>query len=205
MFPLFADINGNTAIWDAIESKHYSIFRILFQLAALSDPHTAGSLLCTAAKRNDLAVMKELLKQGLNIDSKDSHGMTAIQIAMEGNHVDMVQLLVMNGADVGDVNTHEFSVSTLHELLQKREIGHLINVSEAMLSDFVLKGQHQEEQKHVCGRHNNVVECPRVSIYRGHPIVRRERGFIEAGRLIRLPRSLEELKTIAGKISKNFP
>jgi hypothetical protein len=125
--------------------------------------------------------------------------MTAIQIAMAENLVDMVQLLVMNGADVAEVHVHGFSASTLNEMLQKREIGHLINVSEAMPSEFVLKGQNQE-QKQIWGRFNGL-ECPRVSIYRGHPEVRREKGFIEAGKLIRLPDSLEKLKIIAGKIS----
>lgn len=192
------DMNGDTALWYAIASKHHSIFRILYQLSALSDPYTAGNLLCTAAKRNDITVMHELLKQGLNIDSKDRHGMTAIQIAMAENHVDMVQLLVMNGADVTDVHIHEFSASILNEILQKREIGHLINVSEAMPSEYVLKVQSQEEQKQIWGRYNGL-DCPRVSIYRGHPVVRRERGFIEAGKLIRLPDSLEKLKIIAGE------
>ncbi|CAL5183097.1 unnamed protein product [Lathyrus oleraceus] len=192
------DMNGNTALWYAIASKHYSIFRILYQLSALSDPYTAGNLLCQATKRNDLTVMNELLKQGLNIDSKDGHGTKAIQIAITENLVDMAQLLVMNGADVADIHTHEFSASTLDELLQKREIGHLINVNEAMPNEFVLKGENQEEHKHIWGRYN-VVECPRVSIYRGHPIVRREKGFTEAGKLIKLPDSLEKLKIIAGE------
>ena len=64
-----ADINGNTALWDATSSKHNSILWILYHCASLSDPYTAADLLCTAAKRNDLTVMKELLKHGLNIDS----------------------------------------------------------------------------------------------------------------------------------------
>ncbi|KAJ1419981.1 RmlC-like jelly roll fold [Sesbania bispinosa] len=192
------DINGDTALWDAIASKHYSIFRILYQLAALSDPHTAGILLCTAAKRNDLTVMNELLKQGLDIDSKDRHGITAIQTAMEENHVDMVQLLVMNGADVSDVHTHEFSTSTLNEMLQKREIGHLITVKEVIPGEVALRGRNQEEQEKIQGKSNGQM-CPRVSIYRGHPAMRREKGIMEAGRLIKLPDSLEELKTIAGE------
>lgn len=192
------DINGNTALWDAIASKHYSIFRVLYQLAALSNPQTAADLLCTAAKRNDLTVMSELLKQGLNIDSKDHHGITAIQIALEENHVDMVQLLVMNGADVAGIHTHEFSASTLSEMLQKREIGHPITVNEAIPSEVVLRGRHEEEQEHIWGRSNGI-RCLRVSIYRGHPIVRKEKGFMEAGKLIKLPDSLEELKTIAGE------
>ncbi|KHN11238.1 Potassium channel AKT2/3 [Glycine soja] len=192
------DMNGNTALWDAIASKHYSIFRILFQLSALSDPNIAGDLMCTAAKRNELTVMTDLLRQGLNVDSKDHRDTTAIQIAMAENHVDMVQLLVMNGADVSDVHNHEFCSSTLNEMLQKREIGHLINVTEVMLSEVVLKGRHQE-QEHNGGRSNSGLKFPRVSIYRGHPVVRREKCSMEAGKLIRLPDSIEELKTIAGE------
>lgn len=191
------DMNGNTALWDAIASKHYSIFRILFQLVALSDPNTAGDLLCTAAKRNELTVMKDLLKLGINVDSRDHQDTTAIQIAMAENRVDMVQLLIMNGADVSDVHYHEFSSSTLNEMLKQREIGHLINVNEAMPGEVVLKGQ-QQEQDHIGGRSTGV-KFPRVSIYRGHPVVRREKCSMEAGKLIRLPDSLEGLKTIASE------
>ena len=98
--PYMADINGNTALWDTISAKHNSIFWILYHCASLSDPYTASDLLCTAGKRNGLTVIKELLKQGLNIDSKNRRGLTAIQIAMVENHTDMIKLLVMNGADV---------------------------------------------------------------------------------------------------------
>ncbi|CAL0309901.1 unnamed protein product [Lupinus luteus] len=84
-------MDDNTALWDDIASKHYSIFRILYQLAALSDPHIAEDLLCTATKRSDVTLMNELLKQGLNVDSKDQHGITPIQVAMEQNHVDMLK------------------------------------------------------------------------------------------------------------------
>ncbi|KAF7842733.1 potassium channel AKT2/3 isoform X1 [Senna tora] len=189
------DINGNTALWDAIESKHYSIFRMLYQPSALSDPHTAGDLLCTAAKRNDITVMSELLKQGLNIDSKDHHGLTAIQVAMTKNHVDMVQLLLMNGSDVADAPTHNFSASTLNEMLQKRE--HRITVHETTPSEVVQKG-HEREQEHIWERDNRP-SFLRVRIYRGHPVLRREKCCKEAGKLIRLPNSLEELKSIAGE------
>ncbi|MED6207356.1 RAC-beta serine/threonine-protein kinase [Stylosanthes scabra] len=192
------DVNGNTALWDAISSKHYSIFRILYQLAALSDPHLPGDLLCTAARRNDLAVMKELLKLGLNVNSKDHQGMSAIQVAMQENHVDMVEFLVMNGADTNGecAYTNGFSALTLNEMMQKREVGHQINVNEAISSEFVLEKKHQEEQKN---KSSNGFNYPRISIYRGHPIHGRGKGSMEPGKLIRLPDSLEDLKTIAGE------
>lgn len=192
-------MNGNTALWDAIVSKHYSIFRLLFQSAAISDQNTAGDLLCTAAKKNELTVMKDLLKQGLNVDSRDRHDATAIQIAMAENHVEMVQLLLMNGADVSDVQNHEFCSSTLTEMLQNCEVGHRINVIESIPSEVALKGKLQEEE-HIGERRYNRPKIARVSIYRGHPVVRKEKGTMQAGKLIRMPDSLAELKNIAGKI-----
>ncbi|XP_050375569.1 potassium channel AKT2/3 [Argentina anserina] len=180
------DINGDTALWEAIASKHHSIFKILYYCAAYSYPYTAGDLLCTAARRNDLTVMKELLKHELHVDSKDCAGKTAVQIAMEENNVDMVNLLVMNGADVTNVSQdYLFPSQTLTDMLQKREIGHRITVPDPTLNELL-------------NFRNDGVKFPRVSIYRGHPVTRRNTCCTESGKLIRLPNSLEELKNIAG-------
>lgn len=194
------DMNGNTALWEAISSKHQSIFRILYHCAAISDPYTAGDLLCTAAKRNDMLVMKELVKYGLNVDAKDRHGRTAIQIAMAENYAEMVNFLVMNGADVISANAYEVSSTNLNDMLQKREIGHRITVhddngtqNEVLLKKLEISALEAKEGKSEGGNRQ------RVSIYRGHPLVRKEARCMEAGRLIKLPNSLEELKKIAGE------
>ncbi|CAN6720117.1 unnamed protein product [Malus baccata var. baccata] len=188
------DTNGNTALWDAIASKHHSIFRSLYFCAAISDPYTAGDLLCTAAKRNNLTVMEELLKQGLNVDSKNQLGKTAVQIAMEENNADMVNLLVMNGADVTNAQNCLFPSQSLTEMLQKREVGHRITVPDSTINEVPLMKNGERNS----GRESYGVNCPRVSIYRGHPMVRKTTCCREAGRVIRLPRSLEELRNIAG-------
>ncbi|KAH9685527.1 Potassium channel AKT2/3 [Citrus sinensis] len=194
------DMNGNTALWEAISSKHHSIFRILYHCTAISDPYTAGDLLCTAEKRNDMSVMEELVKYGLNVDSKDRHGRTAIEIAMAENNVEMVNFLVMNGSDVVGANKCEFSSTNLNDMLQKREIGHRITVhddnstqNEVLLKKLEIIDFEAKEGKSKGGN------CQRVSIYRGHPLVRKQACCMEAGRLIKLPNSLEELKKIAGE------
>ena len=114
-----ADIDGNTAIWEAVAAKHQPVFRILYHWASISDPYLAGDLLCTAARKNDAAVMKELLKQGLHIDSKDPHGMTAVQVAVTENQTDMIKLLLMNGAEVEDTIKHKLSSINLNEYAAK--------------------------------------------------------------------------------------
>ncbi|KAI8030074.1 Potassium channel AKT2/3, partial [Camellia lanceoleosa] len=190
-------------ILTAISSKHHSIFRILYHCSAISDPYTAGDLLCTAAKRNNLAVMEDLLKQGLHIDSKNRNGQTALQIAAAENHVDMTKFIVMSAsADVGNIDQHKLPKSLdLNEMLQKREVGHRIMVPDDVSppNEVVLR-----RRQGVGGKEGNLGGsgghfCPRVSIYRGHPMVRKDSCCTQAGRLIRLPNSFVELKNIAGE------
>ncbi|XP_031392722.1 potassium channel AKT2/3 isoform X2 [Punica granatum] len=192
------DVNGDTALWHAISSNQLSIFRILYHCAATSDPYIAGDLLCTTARRNDIPVMKELLKHGLNVDSKDRQGSTAVQIAMAQNNIEMVNLLVMNGANVVDANSYDFSPDTLNEMIGRREVGHRIVVPDATETrEMPVEGQREEREP--MAEILNRTGYPRVSIYRGHPMARKGSGRIEAGRLIRLPSSIEELKSIAGE------
>uniref|UniRef100_A0A166DZ16 Potassium channel n=1 Tax=Daucus carota subsp. sativus TaxID=79200 RepID=A0A166DZ16_DAUCS len=201
------DIEGNTAMWDAIAAKHHSIFRILYHWASISDPSTSGDLLTTAARRNDVAVMKELLKHGLFVDSKDRHGSTPIQIAMEENHSEMVELLVMNGANINTDDlpktSHKFLSSlNLDEMLQRREVGHQINMLDNVVDNVTAKNLEADDPLKEFKKEKSSkgsIFSIRVSIYRGHPVKRRENCCTEAGRLITLPVSLEELKSIAGK------
>ncbi|PIA41015.1 hypothetical protein AQUCO_02300056v1 [Aquilegia coerulea] len=188
------DKDGNTPLWDAISGKHHSIFRILYHCAAISDPYIAGDLLCLAAKRNDLVIMKELLKHGLNIDSKNRQQLTALQIATAENHIDMVNLLVMNGANTEEVNWNGFSSEIIDKMVQQREVGHRITVHEN-IPNGTEKIIYRNKEEKKCRKGEC---CLRVSIYRGHPALRKKTGCNEAGRLIRLPTSMQHLKLIAG-------
>ncbi|KAJ0513948.1 putative cyclic nucleotide-binding domain, potassium channel, voltage-dependent, EAG/ELK/ERG [Helianthus annuus] len=194
------DVDGNTALWDAIASNHHSIFRLLFHAASISDPFTAGELLCTAAKRNDLTVMKGLLKHGLVVDSKDHHGSTAMQIAVSENNIEMVKLLVMNGADVNDHTIrNQIPEENLMDFLEKREVGHRIVMLEQVQEPVVEKaGWREEAEKGILGK-TQVQFAGRVSIYKGLPMVRRKIGCTDAGKLIKMPNSVMELKIIAGE------
>lgn len=200
-----ADTNGNTPLWDSVAAKHHSIFTLLNHFTYVSNPNISGDLLCLAAKRNDISTMKELLKHGLNIDSKNQQGLTALQTAVCENHVDMVNFLVMNGANVDDVDAYakmacemasedqrRLSLAALDDMVQKREVGHRITVLENPPSVPM-------KQEHVSVSSRNNDYHPRVSIYKGHPLLRD--SCFEAGKLIRLPSSFEQLKKIAGVYS----
>lgn len=191
------DFNGNTALWNAAAEKHQTIFNILYHWASVSDPYVSGDLLCTAARRNDTKVLKELLKYGLYVDSKDRHGLTAIQVATSENHVDTVKYLLLNGSDVDDRVKNKISSLNLNEVLLKREVGHCIAMPESL--DREVFGLNETEQKENLESTSKKTFFSRVNLYRGHPMIRRETCCAEPGRLIRLPSSMEEFKNIAGK------
>ncbi|GFP99211.1 potassium channel akt2/3 [Phtheirospermum japonicum] len=190
------DLNGDTALWYAITAKHHSIFKILYHWASISDPYVTGDLLCMAAKRNDLESMQELLKHGLYVDSQDRHGLTAVQVATSENHMDMVKFLVMNGSEVNEAVKDAISSSVdLNEMLKEREVGHRIAMSEP-LDEYIFGSK--ENEKRGDGENAQGLVFSRVSVYKGHPMSRRESHCTEPGWLIRLPSSLAELKSIAG-------
>ncbi|KAL6545739.1 hypothetical protein OROGR_009613 [Orobanche gracilis] len=191
------DINGNTALWDAITAKHHSIFKMLYHWASISDPHIAGDLLCMAARRNDLETMHELLKHGLHVDSQDRHGLTAIQVATKKSHMtDMVNFLVVNGSEVNETVRNKIPSVELKEMLQKREVGHHIDMYGT--SKEYISGVDENEQQRNGERGTKRFGFSRVSVYKGQPMSRKERQCSESGWLIRLPNSLDELKCIAG-------
>uniref|UniRef100_A0A7N0UFQ9 Potassium channel n=1 Tax=Kalanchoe fedtschenkoi TaxID=63787 RepID=A0A7N0UFQ9_KALFE len=195
------DADGNTSLWDAISTKHHSIFHILYEHAALCDPCTAGNLLCTAAKRNDVIVMKELLKQGLCVNSKDQHGVTAIDIAKERNCVEILNLLVMNGVEIpkNDVDAREFSSDIPVDMLLGKHSNHITRLNEEGNPLRRWRDEEEVENEYHCIRCDKRVSSKlRVSIHRGHPLARRESQCAEMGRLMVLPSSLEELKRKAG-------
>ncbi|KAL7119567.1 hypothetical protein ACP275_02G070600 [Erythranthe tilingii] len=194
------DLNGNTALWEAIASKHHSIFKILYHWASVCDPYIAGDLLCLAARRNDLIVMHELLRNGLFVDSHDRHGTTAVQAATSENHMEMVRFLLMNGSEVNESVMNKIPSENLNEMLKEREVGHRIVVSE-MENEDVLRRVNENDRKGGLGIGNskgNVV-FSRVSVYKGCSNDRREGRCAEPGKLIRLPNSIPELKKIAGE------
>lgn len=190
------DMDGNTPLWLAITAKYHKIFSLLYHHACISNPNTGGDLLCLAAKRNDLSTMKELLKHGLNMDSENHEGLTALQVALAENHEEIVRFLVMNGANIekADKNgrgTNKMKHHLLEEMVQQREVGCPITVLDFPRESKQRKASREQNHKLNWERNGH---CPRVSVYKGHPLQRISSS--EAGRLISLPRTMKELINI---------
>ena len=60
-----------------------------------------------AAQDGHVDVAKVLIRNGADVNAKDSDGETALHMAAEDGHVDVVKVLIQNGADVNAVNENK--------------------------------------------------------------------------------------------------
>ncbi|PUZ65873.1 hypothetical protein GQ55_3G260500 [Panicum hallii var. hallii] len=202
------DAQGNTALWHAVASGHHRIFNILYNFARVSSPRAGGDVLCLAARRNDVGALRELLRLGLDVDSEDHDGATALRVAMAEGHADAARFLIMNGASVDKAGLDggggsgpggarlTMSPGELRELLRKRELGHQITIIDPPAAVPVPGGSssgHSREGRFPSASTDSA-RLPRVSIYKGHPFARTQSS--EAGKLINLPATMEELRAI---------
>ncbi|KAM3404251.1 hypothetical protein ACQJBY_007377 [Aegilops geniculata] len=205
------DAQGNTALWQAIAARHHKVFSNLYHVARVSNPRAGGDLLCLAARRGDVDTLRELLKHGLDVDSEDNDGATALRVALSEGQADAARFLVMNGASVDKVDLDgdgsaprqtTVPAAELRELVKRREVGHPITIYDSTASTVTAASSSSGELRQ--GRfpipgstRSDSAHWPRVSIYKGHPFVRNHSS--EAGKLINLPATMEEFKTIIGE------
>ncbi|KAE8679004.1 FH protein interacting protein FIP2-like [Hibiscus syriacus] len=66
----------------------------------LFDALKLGDNFCLAARKGRTDAVKILIEKGIDIDSRDEDGYTALHCAVESGHAEVVELLVKKGADV---------------------------------------------------------------------------------------------------------
>ncbi|MBA0668648.1 hypothetical protein Goklo_001538 [Gossypium klotzschianum] len=86
------DKTGKTAYDVATEHGHMKLF----------DALKLGDNLCLAARKGEVRAIQRLIliDKGIDIDSRDEDGYTALHCAVESGHAEVVELLVKKGADV---------------------------------------------------------------------------------------------------------
>lgn len=92
------NINTYVALYDSIMQRLIS--------PACQDT-TGWSILFYAAGRGNMAMVKDLIKAGINVNvSGKNDRRTALQFAIEGGHIDMVKILIDSGADINHIDSH---------------------------------------------------------------------------------------------------
>ncbi len=73
-----------------------------------------------AASLGDIEQVEQLLSQGIDANQMDEEGYSALQAAAENNHLDILKLLVSQGADVH--YKAQFTALELAEMANNKEI-----------------------------------------------------------------------------------
>ena len=83
--------------------------------------------LYTAAKQGNITTVKELIEKGVDVNTENNDGLTALHYASNGNHIELVKDLIKQGADVNkkcNANNGEFTPLMLAVHNNYSEIAH---------------------------------------------------------------------------------
>ena len=69
-------------------------------LAQTAAPADKAEALAEATRKGDVAAVKKLLDEGVDVNTKFRYGATALAFACDRGHLDVVKLLLDRGADV---------------------------------------------------------------------------------------------------------
>ncbi len=87
--------------WSGVAGSHVAaILLILSFLSGVPAMASDDIALIQAAERGDEGLVRELLKSGVGVDSRDERQRTALLAATQNNHVAVARLLIEAGADV---------------------------------------------------------------------------------------------------------
>ena len=74
--------------------------------------HDCDKSIIQAVEQHDLKKIQALINDGVDLDSTDSNGNTALIIATKLNYYDIAKLLIDNGADITAKNNNGFDANT---------------------------------------------------------------------------------------------
>ncbi|KAL4569129.1 hypothetical protein LXL04_024760 [Taraxacum kok-saghyz] len=94
--------DGNTPLYLALTEKHDEVIELLIGKGAtlmIEDEEDIGEFMCVAAATDNVAYVERLLlKCGLDVNSQDKDGRTALHVASRRASDDMMKLLIKYGA-----------------------------------------------------------------------------------------------------------
>ncbi|KAI5081093.1 hypothetical protein GOP47_0004276 [Adiantum capillus-veneris] len=95
--PNTQDFDGSVPLWEAIKGGHASVAQLLWENKAVLNHKLDGDLLCNAVQKENIDILKDLIKFGANVNSIGSDGYSALHIATAKNLLHFADILLCNG------------------------------------------------------------------------------------------------------------
>ncbi|KAK6789961.1 hypothetical protein RDI58_013761 [Solanum bulbocastanum] len=188
-----SDNFGNTPLFEAIKNGHDRVASLLVKEGAFLKIENAGSLLCTLVTKGDSDLLRRLLSNGIDANSKDYDHRTPLHVAASQGLLAMARLLLGAGASVfstdrwGSTPFDEARLSGNNQLIKLLE-----EARSAQTSEFPSVSHEILEKKHPR-------KCTVFPVHPWEPKDLRKHGVV-----LWVPTSMEELVTAASE-QLNFP
>lgn len=84
---------------EALRNEHDRVFEVLLRQVAYLGEDANGEYLCQIILENDVALLRGVLKQNINPNSRNKAGQTPLHIAASVGRYEAAKLLIAYGAD----------------------------------------------------------------------------------------------------------
>ncbi|NP_001268010.1 inward rectifying shaker-like K+ channel [Vitis vinifera] len=116
------DSEGIVPLWDAILERDESMIKLLMDNGAKIPLSNVGQYACTAVERNNLDLLKDLVRFGGDVTHPSSSGTTALHAATSEANIEIVKFLLDQGADVDKLDNDGWTPRTLADQQGHEEI-----------------------------------------------------------------------------------
>ncbi|XP_071689648.1 potassium channel AKT1-like [Rutidosis leptorrhynchoides] len=120
--PNCSDSEGNVPLWEAMIGNHERVVRILADNGANLSSGDAGLFSCIAAEKNDLNLIKKIIRHGGDITRSRNDGSTALHLAVCEGNVEMVKFLLEHGANIDQQDNQGWTPRDLADQQGQEEI-----------------------------------------------------------------------------------
>ncbi|RWR72382.1 k transporter family protein [Cinnamomum micranthum f. kanehirae] len=120
--PNSRDSEGNIPLWEAILGRHESVVKMLIDNGANIFCGDVGQFACTAARKNSLEMLKEIIHCGSKVTLPKRDGTTALHVAVSEGNVEVVEFLLDHGAEMDKADINGWTPRSLADQLCNQEI-----------------------------------------------------------------------------------
>ena len=141
-----------------MRSRLIALLAVAFILAPTAPAQDLNEDFLAAARKGDVAKLKELLDKGVDVNTKTQYGATALAYACDKGHVEVVKLLLERGANANVRDTF-YGEMPLGWALQKGNI--------EILKLLLEKGAQGGDRVLMYGVQTNKIEIVKVALDKG--------------------------------------